>query len=404
MRDNYLFIGNPGNLAPARLRDGMTKDFQQITHQDAVYMDTPGLADRQIERRAADAITTALRQTGSYKIFFIVRLQYGRVQSEDLATIETVLDSIDMKDIPFVIVINNVKSRQYAAMMEKEEEFFEVITLINSSKYKTPYITFIPTLECLDEKDNQCVKLPTDVETFLRLEAPSTVVPHERVDNIQLGDFKRLPTTFQMEELLKKPRFVDVLVKVVGVTQSAVIKILKTEPGFIDLVSSGDYVGMVSALIRSLVGHMWPSWLQWFFVCQEVLPRGLTKEFQTRIHDNVQYMDTPGLADRNIQEKAAAAITEALRQSGTYKLFFMVRLENGRVVSDDLATIEIVLSSIELDEIPFAVIVNNVKNRGADYLKVVTLINSIKHKTSNITFIPVIDDLDEEDNAVTKVL
>ncbi|KAG6941834.1 hypothetical protein JG688_00018451 [Phytophthora aleatoria] len=272
MRDNYLFIGNPGTgkstlvncLVGEHALDtgisygtGMTKDFQQITHQDAVYMDTPGLADRQIERRAADAITTALRQTGSYKIFFIVRLQYGRVQSEDLATIETVLDSIDMKDIPFAI---------------KEEEFFEVITLINSSKYKTPYITFIPTLECLDEKDNQCVKLPTDVETFLRLEAQSTVVPHERVDNIQLGDFKRLTDDLreqlqdlqndnaalrqQMEELLKKPRFVDVLVKVVGVTQSAVIKILKTEPGFIDLVSSGDYVGMVSALIRSLVGHM----------------------------------------------------------------------------------------------------------------------------------------------------
>ncbi|KAG2783120.1 hypothetical protein JG687_00018939 [Phytophthora cactorum] len=259
MRDNYLFIGNPGTgkstlvncLVGEHALDtgisygtGMTKDFQQITHQDAVYMDTPGLADRQIERRAADAITTALRQTGSYKIFFIVRLQYGRVQSEDLATIETVLDSIDMKDIPFAIVINN-------------------------SKYKTPYITFIPTLECLDEKDNQCIELPTDVETFLRLEAPSTVVPPERVDNIQLGDFKRFTDDLreqlqdlqndnaalrqQMEELLKKPRFVDVLVKVVGVAQSAVIKILKTEPGFIDLVSSGDYVGKVSALIRSLV-------------------------------------------------------------------------------------------------------------------------------------------------------
>ncbi|KAF1783149.1 P-loop containing nucleoside triphosphate hydrolase [Phytophthora cactorum] len=275
MRDNYLFIGNPGTgkstlvncLVGEHALDtgisygtGMTKDFQQITHQDAVYMDTPGLADRQIERRAADAITTALRQTGSYKIFFIVRLQYGRVQSEDLATIETVLDSIDMKDIPFAIVINNVKSRQYAAMMERGEEFFE---------YKTPYITFIPTLECLDEKDNQCIELPTDVETFLRLEAPSTVVPPERVDNIQLGDFKRFTDDLreqlqdlqndnaalrqQMEELLKKPRFVDVLVKVVGVAQSAVIKILKTEPGFIDLVSSGDYVGKVSALIRSLV-------------------------------------------------------------------------------------------------------------------------------------------------------
>ncbi|ETI30171.1 hypothetical protein L914_06786 [Phytophthora nicotianae] len=47
-------------------------------------------------------------------------------------------------------------------------------------------------------------------------------------------------------------------------------------------------------------------------------------------------MDTPGLADRSIQEKAAAAITEALKQTGTFKLFFMVRLENGRVVVNDV--------------------------------------------------------------------
>ncbi|KAF4031943.1 50S ribosome-binding GTPase [Phytophthora infestans] len=138
---------------------------------------------------------------------------------------------------------------------------------------------------------------------------------------------------------------------------------------------------------------------------------GLTKEFQTRLHGNVQYMDTPGLADRNIQQKAAAAITEALQQSGTYKLFFMVRLENGRVVSDDLATIEIVVRSIQLDEIPFTVVVNNVKKRqynkmmekGDDYFKVVALINSVECKPQRIVFIPVIDNLDEQDNVVTQL-
>ncbi|OWZ24266.1 LOW QUALITY PROTEIN: hypothetical protein PHMEG_000746 [Phytophthora megakarya] len=138
---------------------------------------------------------------------------------------------------------------------------------------------------------------------------------------------------------------------------------------------------------------------------------GLTQKLQARIFENVQYMDTPGLADRHIQEVAAVAITEALQQSGTYKLFFMVCLENGRVVSDDLATIEIVLSSIDIEEIPFAVIINNVKKRqytkmlekGADYLKVVTLINSITRTTHHITFIPVIEDLEEEDNAVTEL-
>ncbi|KAK1942655.1 Cytosolic arginine sensor for mTORC1 subunit 1 [Phytophthora citrophthora] len=47
---------------------------------------------------------------------------------------------------------------------------------------------------------------------------------------------------------------------------------------------------------------------------------GKTNAFQKHIYNNVQYLDTPGLADRSIQDKAADEITQALKQSGKYTL------------------------------------------------------------------------------------
>ncbi|KAG7379310.1 hypothetical protein PHYPSEUDO_008764 [Phytophthora pseudosyringae] len=157
-------------------------------------------------------------------------------------------------------------------------------------------------------------------------------------------------------------------------------------PPPVNFVFIGDPGAGKNTSINCLIGHA---------VFESGVSCGGNQHVQTYKHgDNVQYMDTPGLADRNTQEKAAAAITEALQQSGVYKLFFMVRLENGRVVSDDLATIEIVLSSIEMDDIP---------KEGADYLNVMTVINSIKHTTPHIAFFPEIDDLDEEYKVVAQL-
>ena len=48
---------------------------------------------------------------------------------------------------------------------------------------------------------------------------------------------------------------------------------------------------------------------------------GLTYELSKTEVDGVVYMDTPGLADADqaMREKAAKAVTLALKQSGTYK-------------------------------------------------------------------------------------
>ena len=60
-------------------------------------------------------------------------------------------------------------------------------------------------------------------------------------------------------------------------------------------------------------------------------------------HDGIVYVDTPGLADFKMQRAAASAITGALRQNGWFETFFVVTLSAGRLRTEDLTTIWLVL-------------------------------------------------------------
>ncbi|ETI30162.1 hypothetical protein F443_22713 [Phytophthora nicotianae P1569] len=213
--ENCLFMGNPGTgkstlincLAGTPLfnsglsyGEGLTKEFQKRVHDNIQYMDTPGLADRSIQEKAAAAITEALKQTGTFKLFFMVRLENGRVVSDDLATIEIVLNSIEMEKIPFAVIVNNVKKRQYAQMREKGPDFLRVMTLIHSIEYKAHHIAFIPVIGDLDEEDNAVAKLPADVERFVRSESPTVQIAPQSVKPIKIEDFKKISEKLRQEQ------------------------------------------------------------------------------------------------------------------------------------------------------------------------------------------------------------
>lgn len=85
----------------------MTFQLDCKTHDGVTYLDTPGLADVKLRQEAARAITTALRKSGTYQIFFVITLQAGRIRPEDMATIKLVLESCsDIKC--YSIIINKL--------------------------------------------------------------------------------------------------------------------------------------------------------------------------------------------------------------------------------------------------------------------------------------------------------
>lgn len=96
---------------------------------------------------------------------------------------------------------------------------------------------------------------------------------------------------------------------------------------------------------------------------------GITFQFDKKKCDGVTYLDTPGLADITLRKQAAAAITKALKQNGTYQVFFVITLEAGRLRTEDVLTIKLVLESSPALKY-FSLIVNKLSERAYKHLTV----------------------------------
>lgn len=202
MKDIILFLGNPGTgkstlvnchagkvlfKAGTSFGSGMTAMLHEKEGEGVTYMDTPGLADEKLEKAAAAAITTALQKTGSYRIFFMVRLNEGRVVQEDIQTIQRVMTSIHVgvdESLSFAVIVNKVDEEDYDELVEGQPGFNAesrtlVLASINAGKFTTTSIFFLKKMRALARKSNATTTLPQDFLNFVK-NAPKIVIEDKK--------------------------------------------------------------------------------------------------------------------------------------------------------------------------------------------------------------------------------
>jgi len=141
--------------------------------------------------------------------------------------------------------------------------------------------------------------------------------------------------------------------------------------------------------------------------------RGCTKRLQVEeVEGKGIFMDTPGLDDTQLRQQAAEAISEALKKTGNYRIFFVVTLEAGRIKPADVATIKIVTDALSaVQGVCYSIIINKLEegvkemldaneDNCIDELMACLMGDDMTVKTSNIFYMERRDDLAKAKKAV----
>ena len=199
-------IGKVHFKAGFKIGKGLTSKLQLYKHTDGIYYgDTPGLSDIEMRKQAAEEITKALKRTGIFKIFFIVTVEAGRVRSDDVTTINTVLKSIN-HPIQYGVIVNKVSEVFINTVAEnKNNEKEKIFSGFNSGKNRTNHFFYFECQEELEDQDNVLCQLPTELNKFIYSVVPPTIIEEKNVQAIQLDDFEKMKKEFdkQIDRLYK---------------------------------------------------------------------------------------------------------------------------------------------------------------------------------------------------------
>eukprot|EP00438_Fugacium_kawagutii_P022289 Skav233969 [mRNA] locus=scaffold1008:507708:509955:+ [translate_table: standard] len=141
---------------------------------------------------------------------------------------------------------------------------------------------------------------------------------------------------------------------------------------------------------------------------------GVTDNLQIHRADGKVYMDTPGLEDDTKRKAAAKAISEALRKDGTYQVFFVIMLDQGRVRVSDKTVLKLVTDACsDVPNFCYSVIINQMLPKkakeyqaGSEMLKNVMtqLMVGLDLKVipeQSFHVVPRLDDLEGAENGLT---
>jgi len=186
------FLGNAKCKAGLSAGEGLTLEVQECDFDGKILMDTPGLADIKNQDHAAKEIESALKRGDKYHIFFVFSLINLRVAKQDIASMEMILDSINVEDKKFNIIINNIREDEQEQLSDKKEFTKLLFTIENASKYKTKNVLLINHDPTLRKKLEKIITLKDDIKEFFFNRSAFMSIPPSKVNKIEIDKFEKL--------------------------------------------------------------------------------------------------------------------------------------------------------------------------------------------------------------------
>ncbi len=217
-REYWLFVGNPGvgkstlinalckktvAKAGVNLGHGLTKVFAAYEDKgnNRVYFDTPGLADTEMRGKAARAIEEGLKQDGQYKIFFIIQLNEGRVRPEEVATINTIMNAINIPHKPFSVIINKLDWEEKEAMEADDFGRAVVLEQLNSGENKTESVWYVDRNEefrRIKDPARKILELDDDLYAFFNTRK-AILIQKEQVGEVKADEIAEITKAFETQ-------------------------------------------------------------------------------------------------------------------------------------------------------------------------------------------------------------
>lgn len=205
----FIFVGNPGTgkstllngifgeakfLSGNSVGKGLTVELQWADHSNGdSFADTPGLADVELRKEAAEAITTALKSgEDDYKIIFVITEEGARVRPMDVQTITTVLSSVQNidKTPPYGIVVNKVTKKVQKKICDSMDVFLNSVTpSINGDRLVPQKLYFVRRDEDLEDETNKAWDVDENFWNFLNEEIDAIKLVPDKVLEVTTDDY-----------------------------------------------------------------------------------------------------------------------------------------------------------------------------------------------------------------------